>query len=235
MYEQVLAEVHDKWYRSIPESAADHVLGSGDSLSPFRIVDLGCGSGVLLNRLADRSASIAGFDISSQMVDKCRALLPQGRFAVANILDLDVPPANVVTMVGEILSYACAAPHYEPEWLERLFARIYGALDPGGLFLFDALGNSQDFSGTFIQEQSEFTVFSSVQHEADIVTRDIRAFLAEGKLYRKSREIHRLRTFDKQELSRLLRSAGFEARNIEYYGQEPLLSGRIGFECWKIT
>lgn len=232
MYEKILSEIHDKWFGHIAEGAAEQIRRSAPDLIPFRIADLGCGSGVFLERLKEDCSEIYGFDISDEMIRRCRKRLPEGSFSTGNILDIQIPKVNIVSMVGEILSYALAEKGTS-EKIRELFQRIYKSLEYNGIFIFDVLGNRHDYSGNFIHERSEFSIFSRVTVEKDIVQREIISFRKMRRNYCKSVEIHRLRMLDENHLTGLLRDSGFSVRKLEKYGQETILPGRIAFECRK--
>lgn len=231
MYHSVLAEIHDRWFRSIPESAADHLAAIAAPLVPFDIVDLGCGSGVLLERLRGRTGTIHGYDISSEMTAKCRQRLPEGTFETCALFDVMLPKTDVVTMVGEILSYAASDPEYGAISVGPLLSRVHAALRPGGLFLFDVLGSGHGYAGDFHHEHPEYRIHSVVRMEEDIVVREILSSLKRGGRYEDSVEVHRLRMFDERSLTEVLTSAGFTVRRITQYGQQPILPGRVAFEC----
>lgn len=235
MYENILSEIHDKWFQNIAVSAATHIEIVARHLVPYRIVDLGCGSGVLLDNLKDNCSEIYGFDISKAMIDKCKKRMPQGFFECADILNINMPQANVITMVGEILSYATAKDNDSHAYICKLFERISDSLDANGIFIFDCLGNKHDYSGNFIHEHAEFAIFVKVRVDGDIISREIISFRRTRQNYKKSIELHHLRMFDEEYILALLKSFGFLVTKLEKYAQESILPGRIAFECRKVS
>lgn len=230
MYEKILSEIHDRWFGHIAEGAAEEIRNSADDLIPFRIADLGCGSGILLEKLKKDCSEIYGFDISEEMIGRCRKRIPQGSFGVGNILDIPIPKVNIVSMIGEVLSYALA----EEGALEKInsfFQRIHESLENNGFFIFDVLGSRYDYSGNFIHDRPEFSIFSRVTTEKDITRREIISFRKIRNSYRKSSEVHRLRILEEDHLAGILKDSGFVVRKLEKYGKEPVLPGRIAFEC----
>ena len=125
MYNKVLSEIHDKWFRSIPENVADHIEAIANSLASYNIVDLDCGSGVLLNRLKRKCKNIYGFDIPSKMITKCKKRIPDGHFETKNIFDVDIPESNVVVMVGEILSYSASSAEHDSAKVGKFLSYIF--------------------------------------------------------------------------------------------------------------
>ena len=64
--------------------------------SKYRIADVGCGSGVLMVKVADRIGQVVGFDYSRQMLSACeerlrRAQCRNWRLACCSAYDLDAP------------------------------------------------------------------------------------------------------------------------------------------------
>lgn len=57
-----------------------------DSLAtPARVLDAGCGSGVLCRPLADRRCTVTGVDREPARVAWCQLLVPEGEFLCAGV------------------------------------------------------------------------------------------------------------------------------------------------------
>lgn len=233
MYSPDLALIHDRWYDAFPRAAAAHVRAHLAGRKARAILDLGCGSGVLLEQLAPLGASLYGIDISPAMIERCRARLPHAEFQVKDVLEAEIPPADVIVMVGEILSYAAAAHSADENTLLQFFQRVFRALQPGGIFLFDVLGNAHDYTGKFWQDREDFFVLSDVSQKGELTHRHIISFLKAADVYTKSVEDHVLVTFSAARLQSLLGQAGFSAKQVYHYGDVAMLPGRIAFECSK--
>jgi 2-polyprenyl-6-hydroxyphenyl methylase / 3-demethylubiquinone-9 3-methyltransferase len=63
------------------------VLKGLGSVSGKKVVDLGCGGGLLSKPLADAGALITGLDISSNSLDIARQMVPQGLFVEGSVTD----------------------------------------------------------------------------------------------------------------------------------------------------
>ncbi|MBS0264786.1 MAG: class I SAM-dependent methyltransferase [Planctomycetes bacterium] len=231
MYDQILASIHDRWFDSIPRGAAAHIRNLWHGRKAGRIVDIGCGSGVLLEAVAQLASQVVGIDLSPEMVSLGRTRLPGAQWRVGHALQVDVPAADVVVAVGEILSYAAADAGFRISDLANCFARIKSALTAEGVWLFDVLGAERDYSGTFFRDEPEFTVTSVVKQQGDIVERHIVSFLKVAGEYRKSVETHRLRTFSAPTLETMLTQAGLSWKRLTGYADVMLFPGRIGYEC----
>lgn len=101
------------------------VLALLDPWPGERILDLGCGDGVLTERIVAAGASVLGLDASPEMVAAARA---RGLDAeVADAQSLDLAP-------GFDAAFSNAALHWMLE-KERVAAGVFGALKPGGRFV----------------------------------------------------------------------------------------------------
>lgn len=235
MYESVLAEIHDRWFDAIPNAAIGHIVRLVKSKNKLSILDLGCGSGVLLSQAHDFCSYTCGIDISANMILRAKKRFPNGDFKVGNVLDCELPKVNIITMVGEILSYATIKEVNLSERLLSFFKKVYECLESEGIFLFDVLGNQHQYAGQFFHDHEEWTVFSEVSQTEDYIKRHIVSFLKREDFYSKSVEDHYLRLFCADTLENALREVGFSVKRINMYGDLPLLPGRLGYECKKIT
>ena len=109
-------------------------------------LDLGCGLGLLSQRLATRAEQVLGLDISESALVQARrtaAHLPNLRFKQADVLALNPELAGQfdLVVVADMLYYLNPL---SDELLARLAAQIGGLLKPGGLCM---LANHYFFFG----------------------------------------------------------------------------------------
>lgn len=98
-----------------------------------RIVDLGCGSGQLTARIAERGAGVIGIDSSQEMIAAARANFPEIEFRVADAASFAIEDA-----VDAVFSNA--ALHWVRD-ASRAVACVHRALRPGGRFVFEMGGS----------------------------------------------------------------------------------------------
>jgi ubiquinone/menaquinone biosynthesis C-methylase UbiE len=112
----------DPWQRFLDELAARVPAGA-------RLLDLGCGNGAKIARVADRF-DVTAVDISERQLRRARVAVPEASFVQADFTELDLPPEELdaVTALYSIV-------HVPREEQPGLFARILRWLKPGGLFL----------------------------------------------------------------------------------------------------
>lgn len=92
-----------------------------------RILDVGCGAGLLSAALRDRGAHVAGFDSSAAMVDLARRRL--GDDADLRVADLGKPLPYKDSSFDDVV--ASLVLHYLRDWTEPL-AELRRVLKPGG-------------------------------------------------------------------------------------------------------
>ncbi|HEY6583590.1 MAG TPA: class I SAM-dependent methyltransferase [Gaiellaceae bacterium] len=112
----------DPWARFVAELAARLPAGA-------RVLDLGCGNGAKISRLATRF-EVVGVDLSEQQLRLARANVPEATFVHGDLAELDFTPGSfdAVTALYSLV-------HVPREDHRGLFERIRQWLGPGGLFL----------------------------------------------------------------------------------------------------
>lgn len=98
--------------------------------TPGPVVDVGCGTGRLTAYLHDRGLDASGVDLSPGMLREARAAHPHLRFAVGDVLALDLRDASCA---GAASWYSLL--HLPPDQLPRAVGELGRVLRPGGLLL----------------------------------------------------------------------------------------------------
>jgi trans-aconitate 2-methyltransferase len=101
------------------------------------ILDLGCGTGQLTEKIAQTGAEVMGIDSATTMIEKARQNYPHIRFDVADARDFKVEqPLDAV--------FSNAVLHWVKE-ADKAIASVHQALKPGGRFVaeFGGKGNIQ--------------------------------------------------------------------------------------------
>lgn len=118
--------------------AADAIVAERESFCRGQLlVDLGCGTGLILARFVDRFAGGLGLDISERMLAvAARRQLPRTRLVAGNCFTL----AQHVSRAGSVLSRGILLSHYGPRWAPILLEQVRQSLVPdGGFALLDFL------------------------------------------------------------------------------------------------
>lgn len=233
-YETDLAAAHDAHYSDYGRNAAplllERLARAGHHTGT--VVDLGCGSGVMARLVSDAGYDVLGVDMSADMIDLARRRAPAARFEHGSLWDFRLPPAVAVTAIGEVLSYT-SEPHGPEPALERLFRDVHGALEPGGVFMFDVAAPGRagpEGLREGFHDHPSYSLYTRASENADhtMLERRIVLFRRDGDHYRRSDEVHRLRLFDPDQIMRLLRTSGFEVATIDGYGDLLLPDGWFG-------
>jgi SAM-dependent methyltransferase len=236
-YKDDLAYIHDVGFGDFANNSAPgllHILRQ-NKITTGLVVDLGCGSGIWARELSDAGYDVLGIDISPAMIELARKRVPRGEFRVESLLRARLPECDAVTSLGECLNYLFDRGNTIGQ-LRRLFGRIYAALKPGGVFVFDIAepgrgkGPRQKH-----REGKDWAVLVEVDEDprTNLLTRRITSFRKIGDLYKRDEETHRLRLYKKSEIANQLRETGFRVKTISGYGRQPMIEGCVGFVARK--
>jgi SAM-dependent methyltransferase len=236
-YGEDLAFVHDTGFGGFAREAAPGVLAilARTGVDSGRVLDLGCGSGIWASCLVKHGYQVVGIDSSEAMIRLARRRAPNAEFQVGSLFRGALPRCEAVTALGECVSYLFDRAG---RTLPRLFRRVYAALAPGGVFVFDLVEPGElGAAGTarvFVQDGDWLVAVEKAEDGArGILTRRIVTFRRLGRRYRRSEELHRLRLHRAADVLRDLRAAGFRARAIRRYGALRLATARVGFVARK--
>jgi len=110
------------------------------SLGPFDVaIDLGCGTGLMGEKLRPIVAELSGYDISAAMLKKAEAKKVYDRLEKADLQSLLLPPGSADLIVAaDVFMYVGA--------LDRVVPMAADALKPGGVFAFSVERHDGDES-----------------------------------------------------------------------------------------
>ena len=201
------------------------------SKRPVRTVEeLGCGTGSLTMLLARRGYAMTAVDLSPDMLavadQKCEGLgvlfLCQDMSRLALL-----EPADAVISCLDSVNYVT-----RPAAAKRMFRRVYKALNPGGLFLFDVKtplalesADGQTFldedDGLFCVWRGEYSPRRRVcGYGLDLFVQE------EDGSWSRGGEYHEEFAYTMDELDGFLREAGFQA--VKLYGDKNMSAPREG-------
>lgn len=235
VYGDDVAYVHAQGYSDPAVAAADRLieeLGRPADAGGL-VVEIGCGPGVSAERLIHAGFSVVGSDVSSAMISLAKARVPRGTFTQESWVSLEIPPSDAVLAANEVLNYT-DAPGTTIKALERLFARVFKALWPGGIFLFDMAGpgrvpGKQPETHTQVGEDWAVVSTSTEDPKKSTLTRQITVMRKVGPGIRTTEETHTQRLIASSKVLEMLRKAGFKARPLQGYGGERAFPGHSVF------
>jgi len=236
-YRSDLAWVHhvgyaghvDNTQRGIVARLRRHGMAPGG-----RVLDVGCGSGLLARVLCDAGYAVAGIDASPAMIDLARVHAPGADFRVAGLpvrrapgTDGGLPMADAVVSTGHVLNYLGTRDD-----VELALAEIAAALRPGGLLAIDLMterfAEARDLRHPHARAEDDWAIVTHFSrpgpHRFD---RDITVFRRIGDAWRRSDEHHGNVTFDADEALEVLRKNGVDARCEPAFGDETLPEGLV--------
>ena len=102
-------------------------------------LDLGSGTGVLCQALAAHGIEASGVDLSEAMIAIARERSGALRFIAHDMVTYrDEAQYDLITSTGDALNHI-----FDPDDLLRIFDNVHAMLSPGGLFVFDLLGEGE--------------------------------------------------------------------------------------------
>lgn len=215
-YGDDLAAIHAEAFEALAAAAADTLLAHVQTEAlTGRLLDLGCGAGLFSVRLAGNGFSVWGIDLSAALIQRARERLPGGEFVCGSVLDVALPNCSAAVAVGEVFNYATTNDDGE---LARLFQRVFEALEPGGVFLFDLAGPGRGRIAQAFTEGDDWAVGMIATELDDILVRRISSFRrTQNGDWRRTFEEHRLRLWSAADVTKRLATVGFVAELLDTY------------------
>lgn len=234
LYQADLARIHVDGYSFHWEGAAPSLLEwLRDAKVPRggRVVDLGCGGGQWLAMLQRKGYLACGVDISPEMIRIAERTAPGTELLCGSLDEVELRECDAVTSLGEPLNYLNSGPR-----MKRVFKRVYAALKPGGLFVFDVRTPPDGPQPPVdrVRSGDDWFCHSRIEEDSRGVRRSITTFVAdtEGR-YRREEETHRLKLFRTEVMREWLTAIGFRARTRRGYGAYQLGKRQVVFLCRK--
>ena len=122
---------YGEWARHIREKLCEHGVTDGI------VLDLGCGTGTMTERLAGYGYDMIGVDNSEAMLELAMEKKTESGYDILYLLQ-DMRGFELYGTVRAVVS-VCDSVNYitEPDELEEVFRLVNNYLDPKGIFLFD--------------------------------------------------------------------------------------------------
>ena len=122
---------YGEWARHIREKLCEHGVTDGI------VLDLGCGTGTMTERIAGYGYNMIGVDNSEEMLELAMEKKTESGYDILYLLQ-DMRGFELYGTVRAVVS-VCDSVNYitEPDELEEVFRLVNNYLDPKGIFLFD--------------------------------------------------------------------------------------------------
>ena len=185
-----------------------------EDVNPRTVVDLACGTGSVTAILARMGYPVLGIDMSEEMLTeaamKTMDLEPMPRFVCQKLQELKLPRAvDMAVCALDSLDYIT-----DPDDCKEAIRRIYKALNPGGIFIFD-VNTPQKLRAmdgqVFLDEDDDvYCVWrGEFDDETNVCTYWMDLFQRQGKVWNRSYEEHREYAYSEAQLRTFLKAAGF--------------------------
>ena len=202
-----------------------------EGLKPRTCVDLACGTGSVSVLLAERGLDVVGVDMSEDMLtvafDKTSGMEKPPRFVCQKLQELHLPRAvDLAVCALDSLDYIT-----EPADCAEAIRRVYKALNPGGIFIFDV--NTPEklraMDGqVFLDEDDDVYCVWRGEFDArtNICSYGMDLFQRSGYMWQRSFEEHREYAYSQTQLTDYLKDAGFT--HIEVFADRLFEQPRAG-------
>ncbi|MDD7341007.1 MAG: class I SAM-dependent methyltransferase [Firmicutes bacterium] len=196
-----------------------------EGVRPRTAVDLACGTGSVTAILAREGLRVIGVDMSGEMLTQAAAktagLDPVPLFVRQKLQNLTLPRGvDLAVCALDSLDYIT-----EPKECARAIRRVYRALNPGGMFIFDVNTpeklRAMDGQVFLDEDQDVYCVWrGEFDDSTNICSYGMDLFIREGKHWLRSFEEHREYAYSREQLTGFLKDAGFS--RIRVYGDRTL-------------
>jgi ubiquinone/menaquinone biosynthesis C-methylase UbiE len=238
------AEVYDALMTDIPYDAyVAWVMEHAPAASNKKLLDIGCGTGVMAVSFAKAGYDVSGLDLSEEMLmvasERCYEEDVNVFFVCQSMDELNgFDNLDVVTIPIDSLNYVP-----EQSAVQETLNRIYASLKQGGhlffdihsLFKMDEIFMDSPFTYddgdiTYLWDTEAGEAPHSVHHDMVFYV------VTEDGLYERFEEQHYQRTYSIEEMLSMLQQAGFTDIEVtaDFTDEAPTLdSERIFFHCVK--
>ena len=185
-----------------------------ENISPKSAIDLACGTGSVALLLAEKYDRVLGVDMSEEMLTVAfQRGMEQGRiptFICQKLQDLRLPKAvDLAVCALDGLDYIL-----DPADCKEAIRRVYKALNPGGIFIFDVNTpeklRAMDGQVFLDEDDDVYCVWrGEFDEETNICSYGMDLFQREGACWYRSFEEHREYAYSAQQLTDYLKAAGF--------------------------
>ena len=202
-----------------------------EGLKPRTCVDLACGTGSVSVLLAQVGLEVIGVDMSEDMLtvafDKVCGMERPPRFVCQKLQELKLPRGvDLAVCALDSLDYVT-----DPADCQEAVRRVYKALNPGGIFIFDVNTpeklRAMDGQVWLDEDDDVYCVWrGEFDKETNICSYGMDLFQRQGDVWHRSFEEHKEYAYSREQLTAYLRDAGFT--HIEVYADRIFEAPREG-------
>ena len=202
-----------------------------EGLRPRTAVDLACGTGSVTAILAKKGLQVTGVDMSEEMLtvaqQKAMELENMPRFICQPLQELWLPRGvDMAVCALDSLDYIT-----DPDDCAEAIRRVYKALNPGGIFIFDVNTpeklRAMDGQVFLDEDDDVYCVWrGEFDEQTNICSYGMDLFQRHGAVWERSFEEHCEYAYSAQQLTGYLKAAGFT--HIRVYADRLFEAPREG-------
>ena len=198
-----------------------------EGLNPRTCVDLACGTGSVTEILVKKGLQVTGVDISEEMLTVASQKAEGAWFICQPLQELKLPRAvDMAVCALDSLDYIT-----DPGDCAEAIRRVYKALNPGGIFIFDVNTpeklRAMDGQVFLDEDDDVYCVWrGEFDEETNICSYGMDLFQRQGDVWHRSFEEHCEYAYSEQQLVGYLKDAGFTS--IEVYADRKFVAPREG-------
>lgn len=242
-YDRLVGWAIDRWGETPrPHMAAFlRVLWSERATPVGDVMEICCGTGLMLEQLVRLGHRVTGLDRSAAMLEQARKRLGDQ----VPLVHAELPRIPVPDRFDAVVC-AAGALNYTPDaqTLTQTFRAVAERLRTGGSFVFDLLSRHKletGFGRSWAGELDDLAFIWKFEHHAGgghsdlMYTQFLREEGGDGCTYRATRELHRLYVLDRDMVHEAARAAGFgDVTVFDNYTSRPA-DDTTHYETWTLT
>ena len=191
-----------------------HQILEREGVKPRTAVDLACGTGSVALLLAQKGYAVTGVDMSEEMLtvafQRAQEQDRKPMFICQMLQELQLPKAvDMAVCALDGLDYIL-----DPDDCKEAIRRVYKALNPGGIFIFDVNTpeklRAMDGQVFLDEDDDVYCVWrGEFDEETNICSYGMDLFQRRGEVWHRSFEEHREYAYTIEQLTEYLKAAGF--------------------------
>ena len=202
-----------------------------EGIQPKSVVDLACGTGSVTLLLAEKYARVIGVDMSEEML----TVAQQRACAMENMPLFICQPLQQLWIPRAVDMAVCALDGLDyildPADCKEAIRRVYKALNPGGIFIFDVNTpeklRAMDGQVFLDEDDDVYCVWrGEFDEDTNVCSYGMDLFQRHGEVWHRSFEEHREYAYTVAQLTEYLKAAGFT--HIRVYADGKLESPQEG-------
>ena len=208
-----------------------HTILEKENIRPKSAVDLACGTGSVALLLAEEMGRVIGVDMSEEMLtvalQRAQEQKNQPLFVCQKLQKLRLDKAvDMAVCALDGLDYIL-----DPNDCKEAIRRVYKALNPGGIFIFDVNTpeklRAMDGQVFLDEDDDVYCVWrGEFDEQANICSYGMDLFQRHGDVWHRSFEEHQEYAYTIEQLTEYLKAAGFT--HIRVYADGKLEAPREG-------